>query len=215
MDPIYSAADIFNKNARLYESRFMDVSLYADGFQAFCRHLAPGAKVLEIGCGPGNITRYLLEQRPDLKLLATDIAPNMLELAKANNPDVAFAWLDCRDMSGITDTYDGIVCGFCLPYLSEAESAKLIRDCAKILKTGGALYLSCMEESPENQSGIKTSSTGDKVRMYYHSAQFLSKALTEAGFEAIETIRKTSLNDLEPVTTDLLFIGVKAGIVFE
>jgi len=40
------------------------------------------AKVLELACGPGNITKCLLSKRPDLEILATDIAPNILELAK-------------------------------------------------------------------------------------------------------------------------------------
>jgi ubiquinone/menaquinone biosynthesis C-methylase UbiE len=215
MDPLYSAADIFNKHAQLYASRFMDVSLYADELTRFCTQIPNGGKVLELACGPGNITRYLLELRPDLKILATDIAPNMLELAKANCPGAEFHLLDCRDMSAITETYDGILCGFCLPYLSDEESAKLIRNCAAILKPEGSLYLSCMEEGEHCQSGIKTNSAGDKTYMYYHRAGFLSKALSDAGFHNIELNRKISPAGNEPESTDLIFTARKAGIVFE
>lgn len=215
MDPLYSAADIFNKNALLYQSRFMDVSLYADCLDHFCKHLPSGGNVLELACGPGNITRYLLDQRPDLKVLATDIAPNMLELAKVNSPGAEFQLLDCRDLSSITETYDGILCGFCLPYLSEEESARLIRSCEAILKPGGILYLSCMEESEHYQSGIKMSSTGDKVYMYYHSARFLRDTLTDAGFQGIELSRKITQTGDEPANIDLIFTALKAGIVFE
>lgn len=215
MSSLLSASDIFNKNALLYQSRFMDVSLYADTFDRFCSHLATGAKVLELGCGPGNVTRQLLTQRPDLKILATDIAPNMLELAKANSPGAEFRLLDCRNLSGITDTYDGILSGFCLPYLSEEESTSLIRNCAAILKPKGILYLSCMEENEHYQSGIKTSSSGDKVYMYYHSARFLTDSLSDAGFQDIELTRKTTLAGDEPDNTDLVITALKAGIVFE
>lgn len=215
MDPLYSAADIFNKHALLYQSRFMDVSLYADCLDHFCKHLPAGGNVLELACGPGNITRYLLGQRPDLKILATDIAPNMLELAKANNPGAEFRLLDCRDMSSVTETYDGILCGFCLPYLSEEESAELIRSCAAILKPGGILYLSCMEETEHCQSGIKTNSAGDRTYMYYHRAGFLKDSLSGAGFQSIELSRKITQAGDEPADTDLVFTALKAGIVFE
>jgi ubiquinone/menaquinone biosynthesis C-methylase UbiE len=215
MDPIYTAADIFNKHAQLYASRFMDVSLYANELNHFCTQLPTGGKVLELACGPGNITRYLLDQRPDLKILATDIAPNMLELAKANSPGAEFRLLDCRDMSAITETYDGILCSFCLPYLSEAESAELIRSCEAILNPGGVLYLSCMEEGEHCQSGIKTNSAGDKTYMYYHKAGFLRDSLSDAGFHSMKLSRKISPAGNEPESVDLVFTALKAGIVFE
>lgn len=215
MDSLYSAADIFNKNALLYQSRFMDVSLYADCLDHFCKHLPHTAKVLELACGPGNITRYLLNRRPDLKILATDIAPNMLELAKANNPGAEFRLLDCRDMSAITETYDGILCSFCLPYLSEEESTELMRSCAVILKPDGILYLSCMEETEHCQSGIKASSTGDKTYMYYHRAAFLENSLYDTGFQSIKLSRKITQAANEPDNIDLVFTALKAGIVFE
>lgn len=212
---IYSAADIFNKNALLYQSRFMDVSLYADCLDHFCKYLPQGAEVLELACGPGNITRYLLDRRPDLHILATDIAPNMLELAKANCPGAECRLLDCRDMSSIKATYDGLLCGFCLPYLSEEESKALMRSCAAILKPGGILYLSCMEETEDCQSGIKTNSAGDRTYMYYHKADFLKNSLSGTGFQRIELSRKITRTGDEPVNIDLIFTALKAGIVFE
>ncbi len=215
MSSLLSASDIFNKHALLYQSRFMDVSLYADELNRFCKQLPAGGKVLELACGPGNITRHLLSQRPDLKILATDIAPNMLELAKANSPGAEFRLLDCRDLSSITESYDGILCGFCLPYLSEEESTSLIRSCAAILKPNGILYLSCMEESEHHQSGIKTNSAGDKTYMYYHKAGFLTDALSGEGFQSIELSRKLSPAGNEPESIDLVFTALKAGIVFE
>ena len=46
------------------------------------------SKLFEIGCGPGNITKYLIYKNPNYKILATDAAPNMIALAKKNNPTV-------------------------------------------------------------------------------------------------------------------------------
>ena len=42
----------------------------------------PNSKIWEIGCGPGNITKYILSKLPDLNIFGIDIAPNRIELAK-------------------------------------------------------------------------------------------------------------------------------------
>ncbi len=59
--------------------------------------LDPRLPALEIGCGTGFLTAALLDARPDLRLTATDIAPAMLDRARAtlgDRPDLAFALMD-------------------------------------------------------------------------------------------------------------------------
>jgi len=69
--------------ASSYEDKFMDFDLYNDTYDFFTEQITTNnPKILEIGCGPGNITKYVLGKRPDLKLTAIDIAPNMIKLAK-------------------------------------------------------------------------------------------------------------------------------------
>ena len=61
----------------------MDVTLYDDSYKQFCELLPlERARVLDAACGPGNVSRYLLAQRPNLDLLGIDLAPRMVELAR-------------------------------------------------------------------------------------------------------------------------------------
>jgi len=47
----------WNKIAQLYEYHFMGLELYHDTYKKFCDLLSrTDASILEIGCGPGNIT---------------------------------------------------------------------------------------------------------------------------------------------------------------
>ncbi|MDZ4667452.1 MAG: class I SAM-dependent methyltransferase [bacterium] len=63
----------------------MDLEGYKNSYDFICSSLNKSkSKVLEISCGLGNVTKYLLSKRPDLHVLGTDIAPNMIELANAN-----------------------------------------------------------------------------------------------------------------------------------
>ena len=208
MDKTQHAAHIFNKLANLYESKFMDVSLYADSLVFFCENMpVQNAKVLELACGPGNITKFLLEKRPDLDILGTDLAPNMLELAQKNNPTARFEVMDLRNISTINTQYDGIICGFGLPYLSKNDAVLLIQNAEKYLKNKGLLYISTMEDDYSN-SKFEKGSTGDEIFMHYHEFDYLSAAMTASGLNMIHTERKI-YKQAEKTVVDLVLIAQK------
>ena len=72
------SASTFHKGADLYRDKFMDLTVYAESYREFCELLRPGrARVLDAACGPGNVSRYLMTQRPDLDLLGIDLAPSI------------------------------------------------------------------------------------------------------------------------------------------
>lgn len=209
VDKTQIAVSVFNKLAELYQSKFMDVSMYHDTFDVFCDSIKQqNAKLLELACGPGNITKHLLFKRPDFKILGTDLAPNMIELAKINNPNASFQLLDSREMLKLNATYDALMCGFILPYLSKEEAEKMIIDAAQILPQGGVIYISTMEDD-YSKSGYKKGSTGDEIYMYYHQADYLIDALKKNGFEIIEEQRKKYQMQENIDTVDLILIAKK------
>lgn len=209
MDKTKIAVDIFNKHAEGYQTKFMDVNSYSEGFDIFLKNVEKqNADVLELACGPGNITKYLLNKRPDLKILGTDLAPNMIELAKKNNPTAKFQLLDCRDILKLQKKYDAIMCGFCLPYLSKEEAIKLIEDSSRILNDKGVIYISTMEDD-YGKSGFKKGSQGDEIFMHYHEASYLQKALEENGFNILELNRQDFSSDDGTKFTDLIIVAGK------
>ncbi|MBA2611642.1 MAG: class I SAM-dependent methyltransferase [Bacteroidetes bacterium] len=208
MDKNKTAVSIFNKNAEQYQEKFMDVNSYSPSFDLFCDSLQPNAEVLELACGPGNITKYLLTKRPDLKILATDLAPNMVTLAKINNPTAEVIVMDCREINLLDKKYNAIMCGFCLPYLSKEEAVKLIADASKLLKPGGIIYISTMEDV-YTKSAFKKGSTGEEIFMHYHQADYLTQALKENKFMIIDLTRQDSKEKDGSTTTDLILIAEK------
>src|SRR5690606_29153072 len=127
MDNYKETFDTWNNIASIYQDKFMDLDLYNDTYDYICNSITKQkAKLLEIGCGPGNITKYILSKRPDFDIFGIDIAPKMTELAKWNNPTARFAVMDSRQICNLDTKYDGIIGGFCLPYLSQTESNELI-----------------------------------------------------------------------------------------
>ncbi|MGB3005934.1 MAG: class I SAM-dependent methyltransferase [Chitinophagaceae bacterium] len=189
MDRYKETFETWNKVASLYQDKFMDLDLYNDTYDFICNSITKGnAKLLEIGCGPGNITKYLLSERPDFDIFGIDIAPNMIELAKKNNPTASFGIMDSRQIDDLKTKYDGIVCGFCLPYLSQTDSLKLIKDCYSLLNENGLVYLSFVEGDP-NKSGFQVGSSGDRSYFYFHILNDLKTQLVESNFDEFKIFK--------------------------
>lgn len=211
MDNNNLAVHVFNKLAEDYQKKFMDVEAYHNSFDIFCESIkTPNAAILELACGPGNITQYLLNKRPDFIIQGTDLAENMIALAQINNPSVEFKVLDCRAIDCLSQKFDGIMCGFGLPYLSKEEAIKLILDAANILKPDGVLYLSTMEDD-YSKSGLKRGSSGDELYIYYHQADYLTEALATNNFKIIDLQRQDYQFPDGSKNIDLLIIAKKLG----
>jgi 2-polyprenyl-3-methyl-5-hydroxy-6-metoxy-1,4-benzoquinol methylase len=206
-DKTQAAVAIFNRLADVYQNKYMDQSLYHDTFDFFCKNIAAqNPNVLEIACGPGNITQYLLKVRPDLQIFGIDLAPNMIELAKQNNPTAHFEVMDAKTIGQLPQKYHAIMCGFCLPYLNKMEALQLIQDAVQILLPGGTIYLSTMENDYD-KSAIQRASTGDEMFIHFHEAAYLIPALEENGFSILDVQRKVYPDGNGNETIDLVLIA--------
>lgn len=169
-------------------------------YNYFCESLSKANScVLEIGCGPGNITKYLLNKIPQLSILGIDFAPNMIELARKNSPGAEFRTMDCRLVKELDIKFEGVVCGFCLPYLDDPDASKLINDCNYLLEENGVLYLSFVE-GEKSESGFKVGSSGDKIYFNYFSIEEVKSFLTKSGFDVPEMFKvdyKRADNNIE------------------
>lgn len=209
MDPYKITFETYDKVASVYQEKFMDMDLYNDTYDSFCELIEkPDARIFEIGCGPGNITRYLLRKRPGFRIEGIDMAPNMIRLAKANNPGAYFKIMDCRVIDTITDKFDAIMCGFCMPYLSKEDCAKLVKDCSFLLNSGGVFYFS-VEEGDYSSSGFQTGKSGHRIYFYYHEESYLQEGLRENNFELVHVMRKDYPVSDGISSTHLIFIARK------
>jgi ubiquinone/menaquinone biosynthesis C-methylase UbiE len=189
MDHSKQASQLFDKLAGLYQSKYMNVSAYEPALNNFISLLtAPSPAILEIACGPGNVTKHILAVNPKLNVFGIDLAPGMIELAKLNCPGAQFEVMDCRQINSLLNTYDGVIVSFCLPYLNKTESQQLLKDIAALLKPGGKLYLSTIE-GPHQNSGYKKASTGDEIFLNYYELADLAYFMSQARLQIISTER--------------------------
>lgn len=171
-----------------YERQFMDLNLYDDSYELFLSSLdKPNARILELGCGPGMITRFMIQRFPDLNYTASDVSAQMINRAESNVPQVKFKVLDCRDLSTVKQHFDSIICGFILPYISKEDRLKLVSDCAGLLSDKGILYLSYVA-GDQTEPVCMTDKEGNSLYFYYHQTEEFKKELEVHDFELIDTI---------------------------
>ncbi len=187
MDKYQETFQTWNKVAELYQEKFMNLNIYNDSYNFFCNALNSEARVLDVGCGPGNISKYLLSKNPKFKIHGIDIAANMVSLARSNNPTARFDVMDIRSMDQLKSTYDGIICGFCIPYLSETDVAKLFLDAKNLLNKDGILYISFVE-GQASHSGYIGGNRGQRSYFYYHTLKNLLSQCTKNDFKEISIL---------------------------
>jgi demethylmenaquinone methyltransferase/2-methoxy-6-polyprenyl-1,4-benzoquinol methylase len=96
--------------------------------------LGPGAVVLDLACGTGDLCRELARQ--GLTPVGADRSAGMLGAARTSAPLVRGDGLALPFRAG---ALDGIVCGFALRNF--AALAPVLAECARVLRPGGRLAL--------------------------------------------------------------------------
>lgn len=177
------SSEVWNQVANLYEEKFLNLSIYDDSYDLFCNEIKTSAPaILDIGCGPGNISKYISDKIPNAGITGIDYSEKMIQLAKKNLPNGKFEMMDCRDINKIEGEFDAVISGFCLPYLNTKEVDDFFSNVNNLLKNDGVAYFSFVEGSPGN-SKFQTSSSGHRLLFNFHLLEDIEHKLQELGFK--------------------------------
>jgi ubiquinone/menaquinone biosynthesis C-methylase UbiE len=103
-------------------------------------HLRPGQTVLDVGCGPGNITMDLAQRVAPGPVLGIDAAPDAITAAQEVNahPDrVRFAVGDVYALEADDGTFDVVHAHQVLQHLSDPIAA--LREMRRVVTSGGVV----------------------------------------------------------------------------
>lgn len=107
--------------------------------------IRPGQRVLEIGCGTGNLTILAKRLHPDAEVLGLDPDPNALARAgrKAGRARLSIR-LDhgfAQELPYPDASFDRVLSAFMFHHLGPEEKKEALREVRRVLKPGGSLHL--------------------------------------------------------------------------
>jgi SAM-dependent methyltransferase len=104
---------------------------------------SPPARVLDLACGPGSITRRVLERFPSVEVVAVDIDPLLLDLARdafAGDRRVQVVSRQLAEPSwtdGLGDRFDAVLTATAMHWFPATALAEVYAGVARVLRSGG------------------------------------------------------------------------------
>jgi SAM-dependent methyltransferase len=102
-------------------------------------HVLAGGRVLDLGCGTGELARHLATV--GLRVTGCDISPQMLDRAAAADPANAVSWTSLppgwRSLPFDSASFDAVIASSVLEYADSPVA--VLGECARMLRPGGVL----------------------------------------------------------------------------
>jgi SAM-dependent methyltransferase len=176
-----TAAEVFDALGKDYEHAFRNLAGQRAALTALAERLPAGAAVLDLGSGTGRPTAELLTAA-GYAVTGYDVAPKMVEIARAQVPEARFEVGDLRELSFEAGTWDAITAFFSMLQLPRADQEAVIGRLAGWLKPGGLLVLATV---PADVDGVDIVFMGHPVRASSFTAEALAEKLRAAGLEIV------------------------------
>jgi len=156
---------------------FPDTELFDTGIRQLLPHYdlmldtlvacvpSSACRLLDLGCGTGELSLKLLQHCPDAHLVAVDYSPRMIKMAKSKleqaqfNHRVTFveadfgAWANGEMREEIGTNFDGCVSSLAIHHLSDEMKQQLLSCIRRNLAHGGCFWNAdpILQESPQLQ----------------------------------------------------------------
>ena len=105
----------------------------------FAAEVAGRGEVCDMGCGPGQIARYLRDR--GAPVFGIDLSPQMLEEARRLNPCIAFREGNMLALDLPDASLAGIAAFYAIVNIAPASLPQVLREMARVLQPGGLLLL--------------------------------------------------------------------------
>ena len=106
---------------------------------AFAARVGQGGRVLDAGCGPGQVGRYLSDRA--VRVVGADLAMAMLRLAIDDDPRLCAVRGDVRRLPFAPGSFSGAVAFYSIQHLHRDELGRALTEIRRVLVDGGLLLL--------------------------------------------------------------------------
>ncbi|MFQ5604116.1 MAG: class I SAM-dependent methyltransferase [bacterium] len=162
--------------------------------EEFAKSMKDNGVVCDLGCGPGQIARFLHER--GLQVTGIDLSPAMVTVAQQRNPDIPFQQGDLLNLNVENEAWAGIVAFYSLIHISPDRVQGALTEMKRVLKPRGRLLLSFhIGEASLHLDEL----WGHKVAMdfYFFTIKEMLKYLRLTGFVHEDSLQRAPYKDVE------------------
>jgi ubiquinone/menaquinone biosynthesis C-methylase UbiE len=162
-------------------------SLASDYERLFLKYARPGQKLLEAGCGVGQVVLAMRARGFDCQGL--DFAEKVIGLLNERFPDVPFHQGDIRSLPFPDNSFDGYISLGVIEHFIDGQE-EMLREAGRIVRPGGHIFVSVPALNSFRKWKIKRGGYSRTAALPFFesciSVEELEALLRKTGFEPLE-----------------------------
>jgi SAM-dependent methyltransferase len=160
----------------------------------FAERLHGRGPVCDMGCGPGQIARYLSDRGADA--FGIDLSAAMVEAARRLNPGLRFEQGDLRTLDAPDGAWAGIAAFYSLIHVAPDEMVPTLHELKRVLQPEGLLLFSF---HIGDKVVHRDEFMGKPVSLdfYFYTMEAMEGSLRQAGFEIEEVLERAHYEEVE------------------
>jgi ubiquinone/menaquinone biosynthesis C-methylase UbiE len=181
MDKNTLAVSTYEKIADAYAQHYFSEMSDTPYIDIFLNQLPPKGHVLDIGCGPGQFTQYMMKK--DFEVTGIDYSQEMIKLAKQKVPTGHFQHMDMKHMNFEDETFDGLLAAYSLIHIPSKEIPQTLREFHRVLIPNGLIHIIAQSGEPDKIID-EPFHTESKMFFNFFTKKRLVNFTEDAGFHA-------------------------------
>ncbi|MBN9386649.1 MAG: class I SAM-dependent methyltransferase [Chloroflexi bacterium] len=168
--------------------------------------VAPGANLLDLGCGPGRDTRFYREQ--GYNVVGADLSVGMLDEARRRDPGGIFAQADMRCLPFRDGYFQGVWASASFLHLPKDSAEQALNEMHRVLAPNGVVFLAVKRGEAEGWREPEAAPQRFYFA-YYHSDELAAK-VEQPGFEILSLSENFSREQKHPDGSPVCWINLYA-----
>src|SRR3990167_1954181 len=177
----------YNRIAKDYKKDHLDENWWIEGIDKYLSFFKPHASILDVGCGFGKISKYLVKKGFDVT--GVDFSENMIELSKEQVPTGNFFVKDIKHPLNFKNTFDGVIAIAVLLHIPKNEVTGVLKNITAPLKSKGYFYATVKEirRGDRDEETVKENDYGyDYERFFsYFTLDELKRYVQDIGLKIV------------------------------
>jgi ubiquinone/menaquinone biosynthesis C-methylase UbiE len=189
----------YDKTAAEYGARYMNELAHKPLdrllLQSFAAENKNKGTLLDLGCGPGQTTRFLADAGMT-EILGTDLSPGMVETAKQLNQSLRFETADMLSLHYPENSFGSALAFYAIVHFTEEQVKTAFAEINRVLKPGGQFLFSFHTGTGTVHLDEFLGETVNIDFRFFETEQILT-LLKETGFTVVDCLERRPYPDAE------------------